>query len=263
MTKKLERIQTSDELPSSTKVVIIGGGIVGMTAALTLAERSIPVVLLEKGHIAGEQSSRNLGWVRKTNRHPHDVPMSLAADKLWAEMPGRIGRDVGYKQAGIMFLASSEDELAMYEGWLESVKPLSLDSEILTPAQVDKLVPGGQRKWLGAVYTPSDGRAEPAIATSAIAQAAINKGVTVIQNCSVRTLSTEAGKVTGVVTEKGEIRCEEVLLAGGAWSRRFLGNLGISYPTLPVVASVVRTKPMDGPTEIAVGAPNFSFRKHY
>ncbi len=65
------------------------------------------------------------------------------------------------------------------------------------------------------------------------------------------------------MTERGEIRCEQVLLAGGMWSRRFLGNLGVSLPTLPLVASVFRTAPMDGPTEIAVGAPDFSFRKRH
>lgn len=83
-----------------------------------------------------------------------------------------------------------------------------------------------------------------------------------MQNCAVRTLVTSAGRISGVVTEKGEIRCDQVLLAGGAWSRRFLGNMGISLPTLPLICSVLRTKPMEGPTDIAVGGPDFSFRKH-
>ncbi len=109
---------------------------------------------------------------------------------------------------------------------------------------------------------PSDGRAEPAIAATNIAKAAIEKGAIMLQNCAVRTLSTSGGKVSGVVTEKGEIRCDQVLLAGGAWSRRFLGNLGVSLPTLPLKCSVLRTKPMEGPTDIAVGGPDFSFRKH-
>ena len=91
-------------LPMSTTVVIIGGGIVGLTAALTLAERNVPVVVLEKGRIAGEQSSRNLGWVRKTNRHPDDIPLALAADRLWEEMPERTNADVGYKKSGILFI---------------------------------------------------------------------------------------------------------------------------------------------------------------
>lgn len=262
MTKTLEKVHTTDQLPESTTVVIIGGGIVGVTAALTLAERNIPVVLLEKGHIAGEQSSRNLGWIRKTSRHFEDVPLAMAADKLWAEMPERIGKDVGYKQAGIMFLAKTEEQVAMHEAWLKSVDSLSLDSKMMSKQEIDETVPGGKGDWAGGIYTPSDGRAEPAIAASAIAQAAINKGAIIIQHCAVRTLSTTGGKVSGVVTEKGEIRCEQVLLAGGAWSRRFLGNFGISLPTLPLVCSVMRTKPMEGPTDIAVGGPDFSFRKH-
>ncbi|UTV98402.1 FAD-binding oxidoreductase [Marinomonas rhizomae] len=262
MTKTLERVETQDQLPDSTSVVIIGGGIVGLTAALALAERNIPVVLLEKGHVAGEQSSRNLGWIRKTNRHLHDVPLAQAADRLWAEMPSRVGQDVGYKKAGIMFLAKTEAQLAMHQGWLKSVESLSLDSRMVTPEEITELAPGGKGDWLGGVYTPSDGYAEPSIAASAIAKAAIKKGAIIVQQCAVRTLSTDGGKVTGVVTEKGAVRCEQVLLAGGAWSRRFLGNLGISFPTLPLICSVLRTKPMDGPTDIAVGGPDFSFRKH-
>ncbi|MFY0676776.1 MAG: FAD-binding oxidoreductase [Neptuniibacter sp.] len=262
MTKTLEPITTNNELPSSTEVVIIGGGIVGVTAALALAERNIPVVLLEKGHLAGEQSSRNLGWIRKTSRHSHDVPLSLASDKLWAEMPERVGRSVGYKQAGITFLAQTEEQMAMYEGWYNSVAELNLDSRLLTPTDIDKSIPGGKGNWIGGVHTPSDGYAEPTLATNALAEAAIKKGATLIQHCAVRTLSMSAGKVTGVVTEKGEIKCGQVLLAGGAWSRRFLGNLGINFPTLPLICSVLRTKPIEGPTDIAVGGPDFSFRKH-
>ena len=262
MTKTLESVKTQNQLPESTSVVIIGGGIVGVTAALALAERNIPVVLVEKGKIGGEQSSRNLGWIRKTNRHLHDVPLAVAADRLWAEMPSRIGREVGYKQAGIMFLAKNSAQMSMHQDWLKSVESLSLDSKILNAQEVDQLVPGGKGQWLGGLYTPSDGYAEPSIATSAIAKAAVEKGAIIVQNCALRTLSKTEGRIKGVVTENGEIRCEQVLLAGGTWSRRFLGNLGVSLPTLPLICSVLRTKPMEGPTDIAVGGPDFSFRKH-
>lgn len=262
MTKTLEPVNTTNDLPGSTTVVIIGGGVVGITAALTLAERNIPVVLLEKGHIAGEQSSRNLGWVRKTSRHAADVPLAVAADQLWEEMPERIGQSVGYKKCGIMFLAGTEEQLATHEAWSNSVQSLSLGSQLLSAKEIDQRVPNGQGQWAGGIYTPSDGRAEPSIAVSAMAKNAVAKGAIVIQNCAVRTLTTSGGKVSGVVTEKGEVRCDQVLLAGGAWSRRFLGNHGISLPTLPVAAHVLRTKPMEGPTDISVGGPDFSFRKH-
>lgn len=255
-------VQTSTDIPSVTTVVIIGGGIVGLTAALTLAERNIPVVVLEKGRIAGEQSSRNLGWVRKTNRVAEDIPLAQASDRLWAGMAKRTGSDVGYRQAGIMFIARAEAQMAMYEGWLKSVAHLALDSRLLSEREIAARVPGGKGQWVGGIYTPSDGRAEPTLAASAIAKAAMAKGAVIVENCAVRTLSTAAGKVSGVVTERGEIRCERVLLAGGLWSRRFLGNLGVSLPTLPLICSVLRTKPMEGPTDIALGAPDFSFRKH-
>jgi len=262
MTTKLVSVQTDDKFPTETSVVVIGGGIVGVSAALTLAERGIPVVLLEKGRIGGEQSSRNLGWIRKTNRHHNDVPLALAADKLWAEMPKRLGQDVGYQQAGILFLAGTDAEVAAQQSWLDSVADLSLDSKLISAEQIDQLIPGGRGQWKAGLYTPSDGRAEPALATSAMAQTAIKQGAVLVQNCAVRCLTTSAGKVSGVVTERGEIRCDQVLLAGGAWSRRFLGNMGIALPTLPLICSVLRTRPMQGPTEIAVGASNFSFRKH-
>jgi glycine/D-amino acid oxidase-like deaminating enzyme len=112
------------------------------------------VVVLEKGRIAGEQSSRNLGWVRKTSRAASDVPMSLASDRLWAQMPERLGADVGYRQAGIMFLGATEKDMAMHEGWLASVKDMGLDSHLLTPARIDQLVPGGRGTWAGGSTRP-------------------------------------------------------------------------------------------------------------
>lgn len=255
-------VKTSSELPKTTTVVIIGGGIVGLNAALTLAERNISVVVIEKGQIAGEQSSRNLGWVRKTNRLADDVPLAVASDRLWSEMNERVSGEVGYRQEGIMFLSTDDNQIELQKKWLKSIEHLNLDSKIISAKEVDELVPHGKGNWAGALFTPSDGRAEPTLASSAIAIAAIKKGAVVIDGCAARHLDIQNGRVVGVFTEKGKISCDQVLLAGGLWSRKFLGNLGVSLPTLPLICSVFKTKPMEGPTEIAVGAGNFSFRKH-
>lgn len=260
MAPSITPVQTSQEMPRSTTVAVIGGGIVGLMAALTLAERGIPVTVLEKGRIAGEQSSRNLGWIRKIGREEHDLPLSLASERLWTAMADRVGADVGYRRAGIMYVARTEAEMAGHRAWLDAVGN-ALDARLLTPGQIDQLVPGGTGGWAGGIHSPTDGRAEPSLAASAIARAALAKGAVIVEDCAVRTLSMAAGRVSGVVTERGEIGCDQVILAGGLWSRRFLGNLGVSLPTLPLIASVLRTAPMEGPTEIAVGAPDFSFRK--
>lgn len=253
-------VETSLDMPASTSVAVIGGGLIGLTAALTLAERGIPVVVLEKGRVGGEQSSRNLGWIRKMGRAKDDVPLSLASDRLWAEMPLRVGGDVGYRQSGIMYIVRTEAEMARHGNWLESVKDFCLDSRLLSADDIDRLVPGGTGTWAGGIYTPSDGRAEPAVVASWIARAAQAKGAVIVENCAARTLSMSAGRVSGVMTERGEIRCDHALLAGGLWSRRFLGNHGVALLALPILASVARTGPLDA-GDITVGAPDFSFRK--
>ncbi|MFS3135362.1 NAD(P)/FAD-dependent oxidoreductase [Gluconacetobacter sacchari] len=261
MAPVISPVRTSDDFPPATVVCVIGGGIVGLTAALVLAERGVPVVVLEKGRLAGEQSSRNLGWIRKMGRSVADVPLARAADALWAGLAARVGEDVGYRQAGILYLARTRAEMDMHRSWLDAVRDLSLESRLVTAAQIDELVPRGQGQWAGGIHTPSDGRAEPTRAASAIARAAMQKGAVIVEQCAVRTLVLEGGRTTGVVTERGVIRCEQVLLAGGLWSRRFLGNLGVGLPTLPLICSALRTAPMEGMGEIAVGAPDFSFRK--
>ena len=149
MAPLITSVSSSDTLPTSTGVVVIGGGIVGLVAALVLRERGIPVLVLEKGRIAGEQSSRNLGWIRKMGRSVRDVPLSVAADRLWSAMSARVGRDVGYKNAGIMYLARTEAEMEMHRAWLRSVKDLMLDSRLLTAFQINDFAPGGREQWAG------------------------------------------------------------------------------------------------------------------
>lgn len=195
-------------------------------------------------------------------RQALDVPLSLAADKLWAGMNERVNADVCYRQQGIMYIARKDKEMVKHESWLNSVKDLFLDSCLLSADEINQLVPGNQANWAGGIYTPSDGYAEPTLAASVTANAAIKKGAIVLENCAVRQLSLTSGAISGVVTEKGEIKCEQVLLAAGLWSRKFLNNHGITLLTLPLICSLLRTDSMDGPTNIAVGTPDFSFRKH-
>jgi glycine/D-amino acid oxidase-like deaminating enzyme len=261
MGPQIDRVETSAAMPPRTSVVVIGGGIVGLSTALTLAERGVPVVVLEKGRIAAEQSSRNLGWVRKVMRSISDLPMAIEAERMWAEMPARIGSDCGFRKAGITYVSRTPEELAKHEAWLETAKGQGLDSRMLTRREIEDMVPGGTVDWIGGITTPSDGRAEPQLASSAIARTAMARGAVIVENCAVRTLVRTAGAVTGVVTEHGEIACEHVVLAGGVWSRRFLANHGMELLTLPLVAAVLRTEPFEGPADCAVGASNFSFRK--
>jgi glycine/D-amino acid oxidase-like deaminating enzyme len=132
---------------------------------------------------------------------------------------------------------------------------------MLRGAEVDTLIPGASRHFIAAMHTPTDGRAEPSQAAPAIAEAARAAGATILTNCAVRGIETKAGRIAGVVTEKGPIACDSVVLAGGAWSRLFCGNAGIELPQLRVLASVFRTAPLSGGPEISASGGVFAIRK--
>ncbi len=95
-------LQPPDSIPASADIVIIGGGIVGVSTAWFLARQGIDVVVCEKGHIAGEQSGRNWGWVRQQLRDTREMPMIVESLRIWRGLEDEIGDDVGFHERGVM-----------------------------------------------------------------------------------------------------------------------------------------------------------------
>lgn len=249
------------DLPREVDVVVIGGGIIGASTALELAESGMRVALCEKGGIGQEQSSRNWGWVRISRRDPREVPLMAEALRIWSGLDARIGRDTGYRRAGIMFTCDSDLSYAQHETWNRNLEGYQLDSRMLSAREFQAMFPDSNLALKGALYTAADGRAEPQKAAPAIAEAARDRGAHVLTNCAVRGIETAGGKVSGVVTERGPIACSAVVLAGGAWSNLFAGNMGIDFPQLKVMNSVLRTKPLEGGPEQAIWHSDFAIRK--
>jgi glycine/D-amino acid oxidase-like deaminating enzyme len=249
------------ELPKEVDVVVAGGGIIGSSTALELAERGLRVALCEKGGIGHEQSSRNWGWVRISRRDPREVPLMAEALRIWKTLDQRVGGDTGYKRAGILFTCATDKEYADHERWNRNLEGYQLNSRMLSAREFRDLVPGSQMDIKGALYTAEDGRAEPQKAAPAIAEAARRAGASILTECAVRGIETAGGAVSGVVTERGSIACKAMVLAGGAWSGLFSGNMGIRLPQLKVMNSVLRTKPLEGGPDQAIWANEFAVRK--
>ena len=247
-------------LPDATDVVVIGAGIIGVMTAWELAKSGLRVVVLEKGRVAGEQSSRNWGWIRAQGRDAAELPIMAEAAAMWRQMAAEIPEDIGLRQTGVTYLAAKTSEIEDYENWLPHAKAHGLDSEILTAKQTVDLIPNAQAGWVGALHTASDMKAEPWVALPAIARAAVRAGVIIVENCAVRTLDIAAGRVTGVVTEHGRIQAPEVVLAGGAWSQLFLRRHGLSIPQLSVRATVAATAPLPQVFEGGAVDDKLSFR---
>ncbi len=249
------------ELPEKVDVVVIGGGIIGASTAFELADRGMKVALCEKGGIGHEQSSRNWGWVRITRRDPREIPLMAEALRIWPTLAERTGRDLGYTSSGIAFACATDKEYAQHEKWLDNLRDYQVESRMVTASELETLFPESRLGVKGALYTAADGRAEPQRAAPAIAEAARDRGAHVLTECAVRGIETKAGQVCGVVTERGTIACEQVVLAGGAWSSLFARNTGLRLPQLKVKNSVIRTKPLEGGPESALWTEGFSIRK--
>jgi glycine/D-amino acid oxidase-like deaminating enzyme len=257
----VDPVPPEDAIPSRADVVIVGGGIIGTSAALYLAQEGVSVALCEKGHIAGEQSSRNWGWVRKARRDPREIPLIVESLRLWEAMNERVQGETGFRRTGIAFAAEDDKAVAGYETWLGHARPYQIDARMISGAELERVMPGSRERWKAALWCATDGRAEPQKAAPAIAAAARRAGAAILGKCAVRGVERSGGKLSAVVTERGRIACSTVVVAAGAWSRRFLRDLGLTLPQLKVRASVMRTAPLEGAPESAWGCGDFAFRR--
>ena len=247
--------------PATCDVVVIGGGVIGVMTAWFLAEKGLRVTLCEKGRIAGEQSSRNWGWVRQQGRDPAELPIMIEAMRIWKSLSQEFGEGLGFRQEATLYLAKSEAKMAEFAAWLPFARAHGLDTQMLTKAQVKARLKGVSDVWCGGLITPSDARAEPWVAVPLLAAGAASRGAVIVENCAVRALDLAGGRIAGVMTEAGRIACTQVVLAGGAWSRLFAQNHGITFPQLSVLASVAATQPMPEVFAGNAADDDFAFRR--
>ena len=256
-------VRFNDELPDEVDIVVIGGGIVGVSSALYLADAGLSVALMEKGRIACEQSSRNWGWIRQHGRDVDELPIMMRASHLWEEMNAATSGRTGFKRGGIMYLASTQAQMDKRESWVEIAKQHQLDTRILTASQIAEHIRQGEgaHKWIGATYTPSDARAEPWQAVPALCELAQDRGVAVMENCAVRAFDIANGRLESVIAERGKVKCSQAVLAAGAWSSLFLQRHGVSIPQLSVRSTVSATAPMPEVFGGNAGDETLAFRR--
>src|SRR5256885_10062358 len=142
MAPRVDPVPSDENLPASADVVIVGGGIIGASTALFLAQRGVSAVLCEKGHIAGEQSSRNWGWCRKMARDPREIPLVIESLRLWERMNGTVDAETGFRTCGIMYLGASAEALGNMEAWLENAPEYQLCTRPIDGAEGRPRLPG-------------------------------------------------------------------------------------------------------------------------
>src|SRR5574337_813495 len=146
----VDPVATDTAAPARTGIVVIGGGIIGTSAAFFLARKGVPVVLCEKGIIGGEQSSRNWGWCRKMGRDPRELTLIIESLRLWQGMNEMVGAETGFRTTGILYLCDTEAEVARREAWLAHARLHQLDTRMLGSDEVGRLLPGATRPFKAA-----------------------------------------------------------------------------------------------------------------
>jgi glycine/D-amino acid oxidase-like deaminating enzyme len=261
MSPPVQPVASDDKLPAAADVVVIGAGIAGCTAAYELAKKGHKVALIEKGRVGGEQSSRNWGWVRQQHRDLRELPLAMKSLQIWGGLNEEIGAETGFRRTGLIYVTTRPADFAQWEAWTLKAREYQMHSKILSPAEAKALTPGSVPEWIGGVQSPSDGRGEPSLASPAIAEAARRRGATIHQDCAARGLETTAGKVSGVITEKGTIRTQAVLLAGGAWSGLFCRRHDLRLPQAGVKSTSFATEAAPEVTPGGLSMPDVTIRR--
>jgi len=254
-------VTTDTAVPDQVDVVVIGGGNIGCLTALTLAERGVRVALCEKGVIAGEASGRSLGYIDSQFLDPEKLPLVARSKELWHGLTERVGAEIGYRPSGIVFFCRSKEALGAAEQWVSATHGMpGADGKILSASEAMALAGPSADQYAGAMLQPSDATAEPQLVAPAVADAIRRAGGIVLQGCAVRGLETAAGRVAGVVTERGRIGCQSVVLAGGVWTPLFARSLGLDVPQFMAFSQVMRVTPNSGPELASISDRGFVLR---
>jgi glycine/D-amino acid oxidase-like deaminating enzyme/glycine cleavage system aminomethyltransferase T len=212
-----------------TQVVVIGGGIAGVSCAYHLAREGVrDVVLVEKGELTSGSTHHAAGLVTQFNPSPTMMRFRRYSVQLYEELGV-------FEQVGSLRIASSHDSLLELRRGVSRARAIGLDAELVGPEEARALFPAiTDRELYGAVWMPGDGAVDPHIATYAVASAARDLGVEIRTRTLVTGIDVRDGAVRAVETEEGEIECELVVNATGMWAPRVAAMVGTFACSIPV-----------------------------
>ena len=241
-------------------VVIVGGGIVGCATAYYLAKRGVRVVVLERGAIASEQSSRAWGFVRQQGRHEAEIAYAAMATRMWQGLAGELQADVEFVQNGILVPCETEADEQRFATSGKIGASHGLSTRMLTSEEIGRLVPELRGKWRAGLYTAEDGHAEPRKATEAFAAAAARRGAVLLPNSPVIDIETRNGAAFAVRLADRVVRAPKILIASGIGTPHLLRLLNVTAPIQPIRSSVAETNPTMPFSRVAIWGPHAAFR---
>jgi dimethylglycine dehydrogenase len=250
-------------MKTEAKVVVIGGGVVGVSALYHLAKKGWgdDVVLLEKAELTSGSTWHAAGLLPLFNMSYSVGQVHKYSVNLYQELEQETGQPVGFSQVGNLRLAMNRDRMDEYYQYAATAKTIGINVEFLTPEQIRNLWPLCNIDGLvGGIFHPDDGYIQPADLTQALAKGARARGATIYRKTLVVNIEQATSGRWIVQTDKGDISCDHVISASGNYARQTGAMVGLDIPVIPVEHQFIVTEPhpelqqrkADGLPEMAV-----------
>jgi sarcosine oxidase, subunit beta len=234
-------------LPTAAEVAVVGGGVIGASAAFHLAEAGVDVCLVERDQLAGGSTSRAAGGIRAQFSDPLNIAIGLRSIDAFTRFRERPGAEIDLQQVGYLFLLDRAEDVAAFEASLALQNELGVPSRMVDLDEVLELCPlAALDGVLAATYCALDGHASPEAVVQGYAAGARSHGATVVTGCAVTTVVHDDGEIQGVETALGTIETGTVVCAAGVWSPELAATVGLDLPVQPFLREVGFTGPADG-----------------
>jgi len=243
------------KIPSSVKAVVIGGGVVGCSAAYHLAKYGWKdTILLERDQLTSGTTWHAAGLVSQLGPSAAITKIRKYSLELYKKLEKELDFSCGLKLNGALSIATTKGRWQELLRQATTAQLFDVNVEILNLDQIRKIYPIiNEKDILGGIFMPGDGQADPVGVTNLLAKAARSEGVQIFQNSPVKKILTKNGRVCGVKLKDQTIECEYIVLATGMWSRQIGEDAGVSIPLYPAEHFYVITEPMkDLPKNIPV-----------
>ena len=233
-------------MKSQAKVVVIGGGVVGVGTLYHLAKKGWgdEVVLIEKAELTSGSTWHAAGLLPLFNMSYSVGQIHKYSVELYQSLEKETGQPVGFSQVGNLRLAMNDDRMDEYYQYAATAKTIGIDVKFLTPKQVEEIWPLCKTENLvGAIYHPEDGYIQPADLTQAMAKGARARGATIYRNTAVISIDQTPEGGWKIETNKGSIVCDHVVSASGNYARQTGEMVGLDIPVMPVEHQYIVTEP--------------------
>lgn len=236
--------------PSQSKIVIIGGGIIGASTAYHLSRLDeTDCVVLEQGKLTSGSTWHAAGLVGQLRSSANITQLLKYSVELYSQLESETGQATGWKMNGGLRLACHPERVREIKRQITMARSFGLEMFFLTSQEVSDLCPVlNVDDLIGAAFIPTDGQANPADITQALVRGAKSKGISFYEDCSVTSISTTNGRVSGLHTNHGHIDCEVIVNCAGFWSRSVGQMTDVNIPIVPMKHHYIVTGKVAGVT---------------